>query len=142
MLDNNLNFFMLDIDNFDSSNNIILKQDMIQLDQTPSQIFKSNIPIEMLIDLFEKICMKCDNHYILNNNAYKKGIFNGDVQQFLKDCTSYYHTSKRKYLTRTLNYNHFITIIRQICKHLNIKYNSKIRYEKSTYDIIYNIYLH
>lgn len=142
MLDNNSISLMLNIDNVDSSNNPVFKQNIIHLNQTPSQIFKSNIPITMLIDLFEKICIKCDNHYILNNNAYKKGIFNGDVQQFLKDCIPYYYISKRKYLTRTLNYNHFITIIRQICKHLNIKYNTKIRYEKSTYDIIYNIYLH
>ncbi len=134
MLDNNSISLMLNIDNVDSSNNPVFKQNIIHLNQTPSQIFKSNIPITMLIDLFEKICIKCDNHYILNNNAYKKGIFNGDVQQFLKDCTPYYYISKRKYLTRTLNYNHFITIIRQICKHLNIKYNTKIRYE--------NIYLH
>jgi hypothetical protein len=126
--------FLLDI------NNQILKHDISQ-NTIPSQIFKSNISISMLIDLFEKICIKCDNHYILNNNAYKKGIFNGDIQQFIKDCTPYYFISKRKYLTRTLNYNHFVTIIRQICKHLNIKYNTKIKYEKSSYDIIYNVYL-
>ena len=132
MLDNNLNSLRMDIDNK------ILNKVVPQ----PSQIFKSNIPISMLIDLFEKICIKYDNHYILNNNAYKKGMFNGDIQQFIQDCIPYYYISKRKYLTRTLNYNHFITIIRQICKYLNIKYNNKIRYEKSTYDIIYNIYLH
>jgi hypothetical protein len=127
----------------DNLNNQIFKQDVSQnIITQPSQIFKSNIPISMLNDLFEKICIKCDNHYILNNNAYKKGMFNGNIQQFINNCMPYYYISKRKYLTRTLNYNHFITIIRQICKHLNIKYNSKIQYEKSTYDIIYNIYLH
>jgi hypothetical protein len=128
MLDDNLNPLMMYVDNK------ILNKDT-------SQIFKSNIPISILIDLFEKICIKCDNHYILNNNAYKKGMFNGDIQKFIQDCIPYYYISKRKYLTRTLNYNHFITIIRQICKYLNIKYNNKIKYEKSTYDIIYNIYL-
>ena len=107
-----------------------------------SQIFKTNIPITLLAELFEKICIKHDNHYTLNNNAYKKGIFKGDVQKFISDCLPYYYISKRKYLTRSLNYNHFITIIRQICKYLNIKYTSKIVYEKSTYDIIYNVYLH
>ena len=122
------------LNNVNSSNNPNLTQS--------SQIFKSNIPITMLHELFDKICIKCDNHYILNNNAYKKGMFNGDIQKFILDCIPYYFISKRKYLTRTLNYNHFTTIIRQICKHLNIKYNNKIKYEKSTYDIVYNIYLH
>lgn len=107
----------------------------------PSQIFKNDIPVRLISDLFEKICIRHENYYILNNNAYKKGIFKGDVQQFITDCLPYYYVSKRKYLTRPLNYNHFITIIRQICKHLNIKYTSKIVYEKSTYDIIYNVYL-
>jgi hypothetical protein len=141
MLDNNLNPSILNLNNIESSNNIDSSNNQI-LTQNVSQIFKSNIPISMLIDLFEKICIKCDNHYVLNNNAYKKGIFNGDIQQFIQNCIPYYYISKRKYLTRTLNYNHFITIIRQICKHLNIRYNNKIRYEKSTYDIVYNIYLH
>lgn len=107
----------------------------------PSQIFKNDIPVRLISDLFEKICIRHENYYILNNNAYKKGIFKGDVQQFITDCLPYYYVSKRKYLTRPLNYNHFITIIRQICNHLNIKYTSKIVYEKSTYDIIYNVYL-
>ena len=106
----------------------------------PSQIFKYDIPNELLFDLFEKICIKCNSYYVLNNNAYKKGMFTNDIPEFIDNCSQYYHISKRKYLTRPLNYNHFITIIRQICKHLNIKYVSKIKYERSTYDIIYNIY--
>lgn len=107
----------------------------------PSQIFKNDIPVRLISDLFEKICIKHENYYTLNNNAYKKGIFKGDIQQFISDCLPYYYLSKRKYLTRPLNYNHFITIVRQICKYLNIKYTNKIVYEKSTYDIIYNVYL-
>lgn len=126
--------------NINSSNTILKEENLIS--NKTSQIFKFNIPISMLIELFNKICIKYDSYYILNNEAYKKGIFNGDIQKFIIDCKPYYFISKRKYLTRTLNYNHFITIIRQICKHLNIKYNNKIKYEKSTYDIVYNIYLH
>ena len=121
---------------YDLSNDEIIEQ------KKQSQIFKYVIPINMMIELFDKISVKYDNYYVLNNGSYKKGIFNGDIQQFIKDCIPYYYVSKRKYLTCELNYNHFITIIRQICKHLNIRYTSKIKYEKSSYDIIYNIYLH
>lgn len=121
---------------YDLSNDEIIEQ------KKQSQIFKYVIPINMMIELFDKISVKYDNYYVLNNGSYKKGIFNGDIQQFIKDCIPYYYVSKRKYLTCDLNYNHFITIIRQICKHLNIRYTSKIKYEKSSYDIIYNIYLH
>lgn len=107
-----------------------------------SQIFKSELPIDKVINLIDKIAIKHNNYYTLNNDAYKKGIFNGDIQPFINECKQYYHISKQKYLTRPLTYNSFITIIRQICKYLNIRYTSKIKYEKSSYDIIYNIYLH
>jgi hypothetical protein len=141
--------------NYDFSNNLIINDNIKNKNQNQnqnssmslkslpiqSQIFKYNIPINMLIELFDKISIKYDNYYVINNNAYKKGIFNGDVQQFIQNCMQYYYVSKRKYLTCELTYNHFITIIRQICKHLNIRYTSKIKYERSSYDIIYNIYI-
>jgi len=126
----------------DISNTDVINKKKNKVLIQPSQIFKLSVPITLLYNLFEKICIKHENYYTLNNNAYKKGIFKGDVQQFINDCMPYYYASKRKYLTRSLNYNHFITIIRQICKYLNIKYTNKIVYEKSTYDIIYNVYLH
>lgn len=127
------------LSNFNSSNNQILKEQNVITPQ-PSQIFKFNIPINILFELLDSICVKYENYYVLNNGAYKKGMFIGKIQQFIQDCTQYYHISKRKYLTRQLNYNHFITIIRQICNHLNVKYTNKIKYEHSTYNINYNIY--
>ena len=142
---------MSDYTNYDFSDNLIVNNNSSPTlsptstsitSKNSSQIFKRNVPINMLIELFDKISVKYDNHYVINNNAYKKGIFNGDIQQFVQNCMQYYYVSKRKYLTCELTYNHFITIIRQICKHLNIKYTNKIKYERSTYDIIYNIYIH
>jgi hypothetical protein len=105
-----------------------------------SQIFKNNIPNELLIKLLDDIAIKSDNCYVLNTNSYKKGIFNSSIIQFITECKPYYHLSKRKYLERKLNYNSFVTIIRQICNFNKITYTSQIKYDKSTYDIIYYIY--
>lgn len=105
-----------------------------------SQIFKNKIPIEMLFDLLDKIALKNNNSFIINNNVYKKGIYNGLIQEFIEQCKPYYHNSKRKYLERQLNYNSFITIIRQICRINQINYDSYIKYNNSIYDIVYNIY--
>lgn len=105
-----------------------------------SQIFKNHIPNELLITLLDDIAIKIENGYILNNNSYKKGIFNETIIEFVNQCKPYYHLSKRKYLERKLTYNSFITIIRQICNHNNIKYTSQIKYDKSSYDINYYIY--
>ena len=105
-----------------------------------SQIFKNKIPTEQLIDLLINIAVKTDKCYIINNNSYKKGIFNETIPQFLEKCKPYYHVSKRKYLERKLNYNAFITILRQICNFNKVTYTSQIKYDKSNYDIIYYIY--
>ena len=40
-----------------------------------------------------------------------------------------------------LNYTKFVTIIRQICKKNEIPFSNTIKYDKSTYNIIYYIYL-
>ena len=106
----------------------------------PSQIFKNDIPNELLVKLLDDIAVKTEKYYILNNSSYKKGMFNNIIAKFIEECKLYYHISKRKYLERKLTYNSFITIIRQICNFNNITYTSQIKYDKSTYDIMYYIY--
>ena len=100
-----------------------------------SQIFKNKIPNELIMNLLEINAVKTEKY-----NSYKKGIFNETIHTFLEECKPYYHISKRKYLERKLHYNYFITILRQICNFNKITYTSQIKYDKSTYDIIYNIY--
>ena len=105
-----------------------------------SQIFKNRIPSEILFDLLEKICIKNNGYYLLNRGAYKKAMYNSLIEPFCDTILPYYHISKKFYVTRKQNQSSFITILRQICKYLNINYTSKITYNKSTYDIIYQIY--
>lgn len=105
-----------------------------------AQLFKSIIPKKKIYDLLEIICIKTDKNFIINKDAFKKGIFNNTIQNFLEDCKSYYHLSKQKYITKKLSYNTFTTVLRQICNSNKIVYTSKIKYNNSTYDIIYYIY--
>lgn len=105
-----------------------------------TQIFKNKIPNELLFELFDSICLKNDKHYVLNIDSFKRGIFKDVLCKFIEDCTPYYYLSKRRYLERKLTYKSFITIIRQICNSNKITYTSEIKYEKSTYNIIYYIY--
>ena len=113
-----------------------------------SQIFKNKIPNSIIIQILEDIAIKTVSAgtsgidgtiYIINNNVYKKGIFNGKILEFYEICRPYYHISKRKYLDKKISYNSFITVIRQICNSKQITYTSQIKYDKSAYDIIYNI---
>jgi len=105
-----------------------------------SQIFKNHIPKELLFNFLDTICMKNEKHYILNNNSYKKGVFENSIIDFFEKCKPYYHLSKRKYLEKTLTYNSFVTVVRQICNLNKITYTSQIRYDHSSYDIVYIIY--
>jgi len=105
-----------------------------------TQIFKNQIPINILFDLLDKICLKNEKHYTFSINSFKKGVYTEDIYVFLDLCKPYYHISKRKYIETKLTYKSFSTILRQICNFNKIAYTSKINYDKSKYDILYYIY--
>ena len=105
-----------------------------------TQIFKNKVPNNLLFDLLDIICVKNEKHYTFNVDSFKKGLFKEDIQNFITSCIPYYYISKRKYLEKKLTYNSFTTILRQICNFNKITYTSKIKYDKSTYDIVYYIY--
>lgn len=104
-----------------------------------SQMFKNNISNSILFKLFEDIAIKNikEETYLVDHNVYKKGVFNGKIEQFYEICRPFYHISKRKYLDKKLTYNSFITVLRQICNSNKITYTSQIKYNKSDYDIVY-----
>jgi hypothetical protein len=105
-----------------------------------TQIFKNKVPNEILFPLLDLICVKNEKYYLLNNNAFKKGIFNEVFPAFYEECLPYYHLSKRKYVEGKDTYKKFTTVLRQICNFNKITYTSQIKYEKSSYDIVYYIY--
>lgn len=105
-----------------------------------TQIFKKKIDTQILYDLLDKIAFKNEKFYMFNNESFKKGILQEDIVKFMEECKEYYHLSKQKYLERKLTYNSFTTVLRQICKYNKITYTTQIKYDSSTYNIIYFIY--
>jgi len=105
-----------------------------------NQIFKKNIPVDILYELLEKICVKNEKYYLVDHNSYKKMLYHHFYDEFCEKILEYYHVSKQFYLTRKLTYNSFTNIIRQICKSNNIMFTSNIIYNKSLYNIQYLIY--
>lgn len=106
-----------------------------------SQLFKTNVPIELFTALLETNCTKHNNYYLFNNASFKKGILNESIEAFIDNIKDFYHLSKQKYLTNKRSYNMFTTIIRQICKSNNIVFTSQILYDKSKYEIVYYIFI-
>ena len=105
-----------------------------------NQVFKKQIPNDLLFTLLQSLCATHDRYHLFNYDAYKKGIFTSLLSTFIEQCKPYYHLSKQKYVERKLTYNNFITILRQICNFNKITYTSLVKYDKSTYNIIYYIY--
>ena len=104
------------------------------------QIFKELVPPEILFELCEKICLKTDKYYLVNHNAYKKFMYNDGYKEFVDTILDFYHDSKKFYVTREMDYNSFINIIRQICKSNQMMFTSNVRYMESRYCIEYLIY--
>ncbi len=104
-----------------------------------SQIFKSIVPITILFELLEKICVKDEKYYHLSKSSFKAAEYHNLVTDFCSKIIEHYHLSKRYYVDRKMNYNKFVTVIRQVCSVNNVSYTSKILYNKSDYDILYTI---
>ena len=72
------------------------------------QIFKKNIPIEILFNWFDKFCIKNEKYYLIDHNVYKKILFHKHETEFLETILPYYHLSKTFYVTRKFSYNSFV----------------------------------
>ena len=107
-------------------------------------MLNNNFNVKILYDFLNKVCEKNqdnqDNYYfIIDNVVFKKIEYYDILNDFITQIEPYYLNSKKFYINRKLNYNKFLTIIRQICKASNIHYYSKITYDKSKYFIKYYI---
>ena len=107
-----------------------------------SQVFKKPIPKSILFHFLERIgCQKTDKCYIVDITAFKRAIYNNDLEMFIQSIKEYYYMSKLHYIDMThASYNKFNTIIRQLCKCNNVVFSKNIKYDKSTYSVVYNVH--
>ena len=93
--------------------------------------------VEFLNEFLLSIGTLENAHIMINETNYNKAQYNGLIQPFLLKLEPYYHISKMFYIRRPPTYAGFITVLRQICKMNEVKYNSKIKYTKSTHYLEY-----
>jgi hypothetical protein len=105
-----------------------------------NQIFKTIIHPDILWEFLKNNGEEYTDYYVLSKNLYKKALFRDTIVQFTQLLNNYYYDSKKYYITRKMDYIKFITVIRQICNSINIKYNTQLVYNNSTYEIDYHIY--
>ena len=108
-----------------------------------SQIYvNGGPPLSLLFTLLEKTChSQTDKCFIITLASYKKGILTNVIEEFINEIKKYYKKSKMFYVTRKITYKNFLTIIRQLCNLHNIIYTNEIKYDKSTYEIKYQVFL-
>ena len=104
------------------------------------QIFRNFVPIHILFEILEEVCLKTDKYYLVDMNSYKKLIYKDLHTKLTNSIVEYYHSSKQFYVTRKMTYNSFTNIIRQICKTNNVMFTSQIKYNESKYNIDYLVY--
>jgi len=114
-----------------------------------TQVFNKEVSLkclyELLKDILNKICMIDSNHesdinqFVITKALFKRAEIHNLIQPFLESIKEHYYLSKQHYIDRQINYNKFITIIRQLCNVNDIKYVSTIVYSKSNYEIEYTI---
>jgi len=105
------------------------------------QIFRKEVPVSLLFDVLDQICLKTDKYYLVDQNAYRKLLYNNLHDKLADDLLDYYHISKQFYVQRKMTYNSFTNIVRQICKSATIEFSSQIKYNESKYSIDYLVYL-
>jgi len=99
------------------------------------------ISSDYFYNLLDKICLlQNDKYYTINNDAFKKMKLLNLYEELTEKLKPYYKPSRHYYVERPAKYNYFTTLVRHICKNNEIMYSSKIKYDKSKYEIIYYIY--
>jgi hypothetical protein len=107
-----------------------------------SQLFKNKYPLPTLKKYILKLCELDDKKLIFTKVCFKRAQLSGLAAEFIADATTYYHKSKQKYAdVGAINYKSMANVLRQLCKHHDIKVESMIKYDKSSYEIYYIIHL-
>jgi hypothetical protein len=109
-----------------------------------NKIFKHVYPMDKFI-IFCKTFLLRDKEtpeytYRITFDVFKQLEFHGITRRFLEELKEYYYPSKHIYLTRKITYKRFATILRQICRNLDLPFISKIVYSHNQYSTIYIIH--
>ena len=102
----------------------------------PSSILKEIVPISMYLEFLITNCNFDErNNLLLDRNCFKRSKVNGTLFPFLSSLLPFYHSSTQHYLTRSITYTRFLTIIRQLLRQSEISYNTSVIHTSSTKEV-------
>ena len=107
-----------------------------------SQLIRLDFDISILFDFLNKIGKKESNYIRVDNYTYRQNTFQDSdfVIQFYETMKQYYYKNKHTYLNRVPEFKSVMTVMRQLLKYKAIPYESKIKYDNSSYITQYFIY--
>ena len=108
-----------------------------------SQIFKSQVPQEVTLQLLDKISIKeMDLYWMVTVDKFRQGMYLGVVQEYFMFCVPYYHLSKQHYVNKSSpSYTEFLTVLRQVCNHSGIIWSQNTKYADSTFNIQFKVHI-
>ncbi len=105
-----------------------------------NQTLKSTV--DFFTDFLEKLGTLEKGTVLVNINHYKRGIYNGSIQEFFERMYPFYYDSKKHYVDfGKVTYSKFITVLRQISHKNQVAYEYKIKYNHSKHYIEYTFTL-
>jgi len=105
-----------------------------------SQVFKLQPSFEFLQEILD-FAIKENNYHVIDFITYKKIVFHNFQEEWLDKLLNHYHISKQFYITRKFSFQSFITIIRQLCKYFDIKYDYIYDKNQSYQYLKYRLYI-
>ena len=94
---------------------------------------KIHIPLNILINFLQRIC-KNNNIFIIDKYIFNKN--KSEIHSCIISLKNYYYLLNINNIT----YQQFLVVVRQICNINKTIYTSQIKYDHSSYDIVYYIY--
>jgi hypothetical protein len=93
------------------------------------------------VDFFNEYLLKfgtLENNYVMiNPNNFKRAKYSETLREFLDKVEPFYHSSKKKYINRDMNYMQFITVLRQVSHMNGVFFDYKIKYTNSKHYMEY-----
>jgi hypothetical protein len=106
------------------------------------QIFKIDPLYEYLKVILDKFCIKEKNYYVVDYITFKKIVFHNYQYEWLSQLLEHYYKSVNNFTLHVkFSFQSFITIIRQLCKFFDIKYDYLYDKNQSYHYLKYRLYI-
>ena len=105
------------------------------------QVFHKPVPQYLLWQFLQTIqAYDYGSYLVVCNDQFKRAKLQNVLNPFLVQMQDYYLPSKRHFIDKTMSFYKLMTILRQICNANGIVYERKMKYVKSSYEILYHLY--